>query len=386
MLPFVCNVIHLIVSIHAPAGGATVSGMPFWTPANGFNPRTRGGCDRIRVTSSWTSLRFQSTHPRGVRLLQLLATKHLGQFQSTHPRGVRLIWFLLILFSSRFQSTHPRGVRLHDSTRLFRYMWFQSTHPRGVRPVSVCVAWPPAIVSIHAPAGGATQRAHGDDGFSTVSIHAPAGGATLKPCIMPFHMYRFQSTHPRGVRQDPEVLINLASMLFQSTHPRGVRRTPRYGQRIRHHGFNPRTRGGCDISVGGGAIADRLFQSTHPRGVRPHKKAEDAIQTQGFNPRTRGGCDPTCVATAHGRASVSIHAPAGGATPRACLLRPGTHVSIHAPAGGATTVSVLCHRWLLVSIHAPAGGATGYLDNTFLQIMFQSTHPRGVRRLPYLSS
>jgi len=55
---------------------------------------------------------------------------------------------------------------------------------------------------------------------------------------------------------------------------------------------------------------------------------------------------------------VSIHAPAGGATYRAEILRDTTKVSIHAPAGGATDKSPDIRKEFGVSIHAPAGGAT----------------------------
>ena len=41
----------------------------------------------------------------------------------------------------RFQSTHPRGVRLFLVTALLVVTVFQSTHPRGVRPCS-CLAAP----------------------------------------------------------------------------------------------------------------------------------------------------------------------------------------------------------------------------------------------------
>ena len=79
------------------------------------------------------------------------------------------------------------------------------------------------------------------------------------------------------------------------------------------------------------------------------------------------------------RASVSIHAPAGGATPR---FRPGIKiycVSIHAPAGGAT-IAIFCISLLIsVSIHAPAGGATKIVIFKTDGGKFQSTRPRGAR-------
>ena len=79
--------------------------------------------------------------------------------------------------------------------------------------------------------------------------------------------------------------------------------------------------------------------------------------------------------------NVSIHAPAWGATgERTFELRAQT-VSIHAPAWGATKngCKVACGNE--VSIHAPAWGATSSMETVApLAVLFQSTHPRGVRR------
>ena len=127
---------------------------------------------------------------------------------------------------------------------------------------------------------------------------------------------------------------------FQSTHPHGVRhrRTPCQSPASR---FNPRTRTGCDSasSISGSKIC--TFQSTHPHGVRPrstiiippktsvsiHAPARGATELNhdgtghlGFNPRTRTGCDAITSSSAP-VSSVSIHAPARGATYRRCVCR-----------------------------------------------------------------
>ena len=193
------------VSIHAPAWGATL-----WKrPRNGaMNP-------------------FQSTHPRGVRLLPWRKPRRPKMFQSTHPRGVRRESVPYALPAHVFQSTHPRGVRpqpvggggigavvsIHapawGATRWARspvtwVVWFQSTHPRGVRR---------AVVQAHARCG------------ALVSIHAPAWGATNERAAKARALL-FQSTHPRGVRHFIHVWRVGTLIPFQSTHPRGVRRGP----------------------------------------------------------------------------------------------------------------------------------------------------------------
>ena len=78
----------------------------------------------------------------------------------------------------------------------------------------------------------------------------------------------------------------------------------------------------------------------------------------GFNPRPRVGGDPAGLRPAQ-VVRVSIHAPAWGAT------REGDDAAIHD----------------LVSIHAPAWGATGFPIWLRVAILFQSTPPRGGRRL-----
>ena len=69
------------VSIHAPAWGATRRAANICSPMVGFNPRTRVGCDTVRKGASFSTNKFQSTHPRGVRLVHELHRKHVvGRF------------------------------------------------------------------------------------------------------------------------------------------------------------------------------------------------------------------------------------------------------------------------------------------------------------------
>ena len=79
--------------------------------------------------------------------------------------------------------------------------------------------------------------------------------------------------------------------------------------------FNPRTREGCDRHVVYVGLAIPAFQSTHPRGVR----------LDGYD------VDVTYK-------SISIHAPARGATRLEAVEEDEEKISIHAPARGATAV------------------------------------------------
>ncbi len=121
----------------------------------------------------------------------------------------------------------------------------------------------------------------------------------------------FQSTHPHGVRRDVPVAAAEAACF----NPRTRMGCDEWAakQHCRPVGFNPRTRMGCEVGERIKALDNALFQSTHPHGVRLG--------------RSEAG---------RSRLSVSIHAPAWGATSAVVENIPLLGVSIHAPAWGAT--------------------------------------------------
>ena len=101
------------VSIHAPAWGATRVPQEYrhWSGISIHAPAW-GATDAL-LADFQESILFQSTHPRGVRLLVMVMGCALNVFQSTHPRGVRRYdKYVEFQNSDWFQSTHPRGVRL----------------------------------------------------------------------------------------------------------------------------------------------------------------------------------------------------------------------------------------------------------------------------------
>ena len=78
------------VSIHAPAGGATLSFGRMNIVVRRFNPRTRRGCDIYNFV--WqVALYSVSIHAPagGATPWQTLLTGRASVFQSTHPQGVR---------------------------------------------------------------------------------------------------------------------------------------------------------------------------------------------------------------------------------------------------------------------------------------------------------
>ena len=143
------------VSIHAPARGATSCGA--WASrAGSFNPRARTGRDAKKLQRRHEGGEFQSTRPHGAR-------------HGALPHSVSAV---------RFQSTRPHGAR-PDCREDTGVGWLVSIHApaRGATP-GPRWALLACRVSIHAPARGATRNLHGLAEHVGVSIHAPARGAT----------------------------------------------------------------------------------------------------------------------------------------------------------------------------------------------------------------
>ena len=122
------------VSIHAPTRGATdtrqdaVRGMMV-----SIHAPTRGATHLFELES--VAVRFQFTHPRGVRPMRDGNIIHIGgMFQFTHPRGVRLNTARSIGRRRRcFNSRTHAGCDLHLFELESVAVRFQFTHPRGVR-------------------------------------------------------------------------------------------------------------------------------------------------------------------------------------------------------------------------------------------------------------
>ena len=235
---------------------------------------------------------------------------------------------------------------------------FQSTRPRGARPMESARQSLGRVVSIHAPARGAT----------CLVLVRPTAAAVW-----------FQSTRPRGARR-----AHLRRVVhpgrFQSTRPRGARRIDTSPLSSAHQGFNPRARAGRDGCRGWSCSWQSMFQSTRPRGARRDAIPRSRSLTVCFNPRARAGRDIPPLVLHRVADRVSIHAPARGATIRSGASRGPKRVSIHAPARGATRswtswpprrssfnpraragrdqYGVSSGRPRHVSIHAPARGAT----------------------------
>ena len=144
---------------------------------------------------------------------------------------------------------------------------FQSTRPRGARRFSTSCRSVETRFNPRAHAGR-DKRIKSSAAVNSVSIHAPTRGATLFQIPQERRIIGFQSTRPRGARQDTTHQPG-EQMPFQSTRPRGAR--PH--SKIKRH---PST----------------AFQSTRPRGARLRLIIGN-IYIRCFNPRAHAGRDST---------------------------------------------------------------------------------------------
>ena len=237
---------HLI-SIHAPAGGATPTPEEIakWRAISIHAPA--GGATPVGP-SRFLAYIFQFTPLREGRPTDQLKAKQQELFQFTPLREGR--------------------------------------HARGSDGTVACV------ISIHAPAGGATQHFRENIRLQLISIHAPAGGATL--------FFR---------------CFVLYSIIISIHAPAG----------------------GATLIDEQRVMLITIFQFTPLREGR-HGPADKKHSTKNFNSRPCGRGDSSTRSAGCVVCSISIHAPAGGATVEPERTSGTGRISIHAPAGGATLV------------------------------------------------
>ncbi len=233
----------------------------------------------------------------------------------------------------------------------------------------------PDLVSIHAPARGATRAPRrsgitstrfnprpcargdlgglGDKHLGIVSIHAPARGATSSGPGGASGA-GFQST---PLREGRPVMpyYTVGTNLFQSTPLREGRRQS-FVAAATSLSFNPRPCARGDASRSSPPRPRRVSIHAPARGATRQSSADRRL-SQSFNPRpcARGDAEQLCRVP---QCQVSIHAPARGATGSHSGLSRDAQVSIHAPARGATRTTRSWRSSCVVSIHAPARGAT----------------------------
>ncbi len=188
-----------LVSIHAPAWGATHACRGNHNGRQCFNPRPRLGGD----------------------LLSLSSLNLISLFQSTPPHGGRRLLRITTTYSVRFQSTPPHGGRQSDDVFLEFLVLFQSTPPHGGRPFQTSCSQHSFCFNPRPRMGGDTRKIF-ESPIWYVSIHAPAWGATnIRTAGIQIHFW-FQSTPPHGGRPNYTMLL-IINFQFQSTPPHGGR-------------------------------------------------------------------------------------------------------------------------------------------------------------------
>ena len=242
---------------------------------------------------------------------------------------------------------------------------FQSTPPRGGRPGCLCRDRHGCLGFNPRPRAGGDPRA---DRLrvrpAPVSIHAPARGATGSTRSTPRETHGFNPRPRAG----------------------GDRSSWRWSDNG-HARFNPRPRAGGDPTDRRAPRPHGAFQSTPPRGGRPMKLCH-VLNTLLFQSTPPRGGRPTNSARNAASATVSIHAPARGAT-FAVPRSPSRFERFQStpPRGGRPLIVRYSPTEDRVSIHAPARGATQRLcDKAVERFKFQSTPPRGGRPVAILNS
>ena len=231
-----------VVSIHAPAWGATINQLPQFLLCNSFNPRARVGRDFPVWLSSLAGQRFQSTRPRGARRDAETARDgvqpvsiHAPAWGATSSSFFSSLRVVVSIHAPAWGATYVCGVLVHLNR-------FQSTRPRGARP------------SRHRSQSASRQ---------------------------------FQSTRPRGARPE-RPSRKCCGYMFQSTRPRGARRVASSMIIAVRCGFNPRARVGRDEWNDKTLVEEIEFQSTRPRGARRSDPCPDEQRRQFQSTRPRG--------------------------------------------------------------------------------------------------
>ena len=122
------------------------------------------------------------------------------------------------------------------------------------------------IISIRAPARGATKEGKYKGSSKEISIRAPARGATIE-FIYGFLRPEISIRAPARGATTNSTAFSVKS-LFQSALPRGERQMDVGGYLITGN-FNPRSREGSD-SLLNCTMTAMIFQSALPRGERQH--------------------------------------------------------------------------------------------------------------------
>ena len=256
-----------VISIHAPARGATLPQNPQWSLAPRFQSTLPHG-ERQVADEQFEKLFAISIHApaRGATRIETRCRNTVINFNPRSHTGSDMVAVVLKLQRMKFQSTLPHGERRVISNSIIHQV----------------------LISIHAPARGATRI---------------SPSTTSKPNF------------------NPRSRTGSDSSLFKRFTP------------IQH--FNPRSRTGSDLLNFLWTWVNHSFQSTLPHGERPGKLVIPSMIFY-FNPRSRTGSDRYGCINRLSNFKFQSTLPHGERLPSITVLIPSMIISIHAPARGAT--------------------------------------------------
>ena len=213
-----------MVSIHAPAWGATYTWLLPWCDDDGFNPRARMGRDLPYFSSFTIDSKFQSTRPHGARpLFQNLLCDRVDV--SIHAPAWGATWFC-VRFNFYSLSFNPRARMGRDNAKVQKY--------------------PPLICFNPRARMGRDNNNDVDFWIISVSIHAPAWGATYHKTLQAIDQLCFNPRARMGRDGDKSDTEGECDQ-FQSTRPHGARRPLFKCSNRWRLCFNPRARMGRDL-------------------------------------------------------------------------------------------------------------------------------------------
>ena len=209
------------ISIHAPAQGATQDDRGIRHKRRNFNPRSRTGSDR-HATGFAKRCQYFNPRSRTGSDLSFGLDQPAGSYFNPRSRTGSDQWP---------PPYHADGRNFNPRSRTGSDVWAEKTENI-------------LIISIHAPAQGATAQARRGWEGEAISIHAPAQGATWKN---------------RKSGQGEIISIHAPAQ--------GATGTDRWPP-ARRCNFNPRSRTGSDVNCNYCNHGTKRFQSTLPHRER----------------------------------------------------------------------------------------------------------------------
>ena len=190
------------VSIHAPTRGATGIITERWPISKSFNPRTHAGCDLYYALNKSSSKSFNPRTHAGCDRTITVSCWAASLFQSTHPRGVRLLPPFPSFRFNMIVSIHAptRGATKTVAENNYRLCGF---NPRTHAGCDI------AVPGIDYRDFRFNPRTHAgcdnhvpDNRYPAVCFNprTHAGCDGIPGLFFAWHN-EFQSTHPRGVRR-----------------------------------------------------------------------------------------------------------------------------------------------------------------------------------------